>query len=375
MRFKNVQCVYCDKEFDEKADVVVCPQCGSPHHRECWKENGSCKNEELHKDGYVWEFPEHLKPPAFTFKKPRPAANETNFKFRNGEVAVTCPHCGALNYGFDAVCMQCKQPLDDNRITQDNRDCQLSGEQLFEYYRTFGGVKPETEIGGIAAKDYVSYIGANAGKYIRKFAIMERFGKKFTVSLCAFLLGPIWFLYRKLYKEGILFLLAGLILTVTGTYCTLTEPVKVYINDSAEIIAEAIKDSAEANEFSGEAIAATNAEIDALWEACAKSELSKTDKIKYTCSTVISYINLSLSMVMGLCADVLYRKKTARDINSLKKAYKDDEVLYRKKLGSKGGTSTAGAVAGIISAIAVMSINFLPTFLAIADKIKDISLN
>ena len=375
MRFKDVQCVHCDKIFDENADVVVCPQCGSPHHRECWKENGSCKNEELHKDGYIWEFPSHLKPPAFTFKKPRPAANETSFRFKNGEAAVTCPHCGALNYGFDAVCLQCKQPLDDNRIAQENADTQLSGEQLFEYYRNFGGMKPETEIGGIAAADYVSYIGANAGKFIRKFAVMERFGKKFSVSLCAFLLGPIWFLYRKLYKEGILFLLASLILTCVGTYCTLTEPVKVYLNDSAEIISETIREAAEKNQFDQEAANTANAEIDALWEICAKTELSKTDKIKYTCSTLISYINLSLSIVMGLCADVLYKKKIVRDINSLKKAYKDDAVLYRKKLENRGGTSTVGAVAGIISVIAVVLINFLPTFLAIADKIKDISIN
>ena len=44
----NLPCVVCGKEFDENSDVVVCPVCGTPHHRDCYKQIGHCGNIEWH---------------------------------------------------------------------------------------------------------------------------------------------------------------------------------------------------------------------------------------------------------------------------------------------------------------------------------------
>lgn len=48
MDWKKYFCPVCGIDFTDDSDVVVCPDCGTPHHRECWKNNGHCFNEDLH---------------------------------------------------------------------------------------------------------------------------------------------------------------------------------------------------------------------------------------------------------------------------------------------------------------------------------------
>ncbi len=40
--FKNKICPYCQSKIKDDLDVVVCSLCGTPHHRECYEENGGC---------------------------------------------------------------------------------------------------------------------------------------------------------------------------------------------------------------------------------------------------------------------------------------------------------------------------------------------
>jgi len=35
-------CPYCRFPIEGSRPVIRCPQCGTPHHRECWQENGGC---------------------------------------------------------------------------------------------------------------------------------------------------------------------------------------------------------------------------------------------------------------------------------------------------------------------------------------------
>ncbi len=373
MRFKDVQCEYCKNIFTENDDVVVCPECGSPHHRACWQEKGSCANLERHEEGFEWTFPEHLNPVKKSTPKVLPPEN-TAYTFKNGESAVTCPHCGALNYGFDALCMQCKKPLysDNREFTSEEQESEnaapLTGEALYEFFRKYGGLRPDTEVNGHNAADNAEYIGKNSGKYIRKFAIIERFNRKFSVSIWAFILGPIWFFYRKLFREGLIFLLATLLLTAAGTYCSLTEPMKVYLNNSAQVISEFYAESEETKEFSEEAFLQAQGKIDGYYEEYQKSDFTGNDKIKYTCSVVISYINLSLSMIMALCADIIYKKKIKKDITNIRKQHKDGSE-YKAALKNKGGVSIPGAAAACVITLAISLVNFLPAFLAFADKL------
>ncbi|MHB9108411.1 MAG: RING finger protein [Armatimonadota bacterium] len=35
-------CPYCQTPIKPNVEIVTCPRCGIPHHRECWEENGRC---------------------------------------------------------------------------------------------------------------------------------------------------------------------------------------------------------------------------------------------------------------------------------------------------------------------------------------------
>ncbi len=35
-------CPYCQSKIKATSDFIVCPNCGTPHHKECWEENHGC---------------------------------------------------------------------------------------------------------------------------------------------------------------------------------------------------------------------------------------------------------------------------------------------------------------------------------------------
>ncbi|MCM1131891.1 MAG: DUF2628 domain-containing protein [Ruminococcus flavefaciens] len=54
MNYTGAKCVSCGKDFTESDDIVVCPDCGSPHHRECYKAQGICANISRHAEKFNW---------------------------------------------------------------------------------------------------------------------------------------------------------------------------------------------------------------------------------------------------------------------------------------------------------------------------------
>ncbi len=48
---ENEKCPVCDKLFNESDDIVICPHCGTPHHRDCYNQLGHCANSSRHKEG------------------------------------------------------------------------------------------------------------------------------------------------------------------------------------------------------------------------------------------------------------------------------------------------------------------------------------
>ena len=55
MRYTGENCPYCGVTFTEQDDVVVCPECATPHHRVCWLAHGECANTEKHGTDFVWK--------------------------------------------------------------------------------------------------------------------------------------------------------------------------------------------------------------------------------------------------------------------------------------------------------------------------------
>ena len=203
MSFIGAHCPVCGKAFTETDDIVVCPVCGTPHHRACYAEKGACANEARHAEGYVWQ-------PERPAEQALPSAKQDA-----AHPAVTCPRCGAQNPAEEPVCTICGERL----YHAPNAQQPPYGTQQPPYGIPQPTVIPPNEtIGGNTVADTAAYVQMGAGRYVPKFYEMEKTRKKVRWNWAAFLFTPYWFFYRKVYAAGAVFLVLGVLLSL----CTAT---------------------------------------------------------------------------------------------------------------------------------------------------------
>ena len=364
MRYTDVQCVCCKNKFTASDDVAVCPECGSPHHKSCYNETGRCFNDEKHKDGFVWEFPEELKP-KITLKKRHQGPEELGYKFKNGESAVICPHCKTPNYGNDALCAKCRKPLTKEDEKEGSKKSFKNDDERISYYNRFGGLKPDILIEGVPAEDISEYIRFNSGSYVRKFVGMERFGRKFSVSVAAFVFGPVWFLYRKMYKYGLLYLLILLVLagiqgfcTYTPYYLTTAEGMSSYIGETFIELADSLKDG----EFSAEDEEKLSKRLEGFRDMEFAEEINEytaADEIKNSVANIAAIASYALRFVAAFFGDMLYKKKVLGDIKAIRKRTNNNGA-YHKLIRKKGGISVIGIILALLGTYAINLLESLP---------------
>lgn len=230
-------CPVCNKAFTDTDDVVVCPDCGTPYHRDCWVKAGGCVNADKHSAGYVWQ-------PDFQ---------------PDGQAELTervCPNCGTRNPASSQYCNHCGVPL--GQAPRSAGGSQASGSQSAGAAGTTGGYRPagsnagstdgqaaagfgffrrelspDDTIDGIKARDWASFLGSSSLSYLAQFVRMELLHRKVSVSLSAFFLGPIYFFYRKMWKQGILFGLLDLLVAVPSVlllFAAANSPLVSWVN-------------------------------------------------------------------------------------------------------------------------------------------------
>ena len=219
-RYTGNHCPVCEQAFTDTDDIVVCPDCGTTYHRDCWKKVGACMHRSEHAAGFEWQ-PE-IGPEAVK------AAHE-----------ATCPNCGTRNTPGAARCSHCGCPLP--RSEADSSDAAKPEEQVPIYARdpsavnnrsaapgphieTYsadreGGIYrreigPEDTIDGIKAKDWAAYVGRSPMYYLMQFFRMSITNRKAAVCLSAFLFGPAYLFYRKMWKEGLLTAVLTIVLSI-----------------------------------------------------------------------------------------------------------------------------------------------------------------
>ncbi len=254
MKYTGNLCQGCNRPFEDGDDVVVCPECGTPQHRECYEKENRCVCAHMHGDGYTWKG---------TVK------NEAPFPAEKKETA-SCPNCGYDNPVGTPVCKQCGMKFtlfgmnvvdamhqEKKRAVNPNRDIpdyeapfSLGTGEAFEEKPSaestpsatdvqqklidvlsgntenkkadsdrlnLGGPFPiSDEIDGVMTNNIGNFIGSNAMNYIAKFKKMQR-GKKLSFNFAAFFFGPYWFFYRKLYKAGIVVMTVLLAMSILAT--------------------------------------------------------------------------------------------------------------------------------------------------------------
>lgn len=196
MSFQGMECPVCHQIFEDSDDIVVCPECGTPHHRECWNQLGHCVNSEKHGEN-------------FSFPRPQNDENEIQANpVRNNRKTRRCPDCGHENEPESTRCSVCGRSL-------------RRPEERFQQSANFDSSKLNTDfvppnviVDGIPAVESAAFIGSGCTRYITRFIQMERNESKLSWNWAAAIFGPLWCFYRKLYKTGFLYLFISLIITI-----------------------------------------------------------------------------------------------------------------------------------------------------------------
>ena len=213
-RFYGSRCISCKEEFRHGDDIVVCPECGTPYHRECYKKEGRCINEALHASGYSW----------------KPITDEEAAAAEVSESGtIRCFRCGEENPSDMLFCTKCGLPLHQNEPPErpfnnmytPNRypDMNSTGQQPGQQQ----GVPPFTntimldknsEIDGITIEDYACFVRSNPIYFITTFFRFFKLKTKISFNFGAVLFPEFYMLYRKMYVRGMIMLILSFLLSV-----------------------------------------------------------------------------------------------------------------------------------------------------------------
>ena len=165
LNIKGSTCSRCKAYLFEEDDIVYCPVCGAPHHRECYNALGHCALEELHgtENEYKREEPKIEDEPKV----------ETNENSQNNFYSYSPFGANLQNASF----------------------------QMFDF---LGGVPSDYKFDeNVTATDAKKFVLTNTHRYIPKFASLNK-KKKASWNWLAFLCPAPWFFSRKMYKSGII---------------------------------------------------------------------------------------------------------------------------------------------------------------------------
>ena len=341
MDFKNYKCPVCDTFFKDGDDVVVCPECGAPHHRECYEKENRCAFDDKHAEGFDFE--------DYTAEQAYEA--QTDSEDPN---LIICPRCNAQNQKGMFYCGNCGFPIGaqapnaqqfnqngqaqqnyQNTQTQQNGQAQQNspfgsfGVPFGANFDPMAGVNPDEDMGdGVTAGELSEYVQKNTPYFIRVFNNIKTINSG-RFNLCAFLLCGAYLLYRKMYKIGSIFTALMILLTTAELYFSISV---------ANILAENT--------------VTTYADFFNLF-----SGLGVEKQMTIMLMSLCSILNLLIKILTGAFANRWYFKHCKTEIQKIKKSSDNPKKDYE----TKGGVNLAIAVS--VMAV-VVALNELPTILS-----------
>ncbi len=193
---ENKQCPICKGYLFEDDDVVVCPVCGAPHHRDCWQTVGHCGLETDHGTDRQYD-------------KAAAKAEEAAEKERSE--SRECAYCGRLSNSHDGnFCPYCGQAYDNGRphSQRGNAPHVFVGGMPFNE-NSYGGIPKDSKIEDVKVEHIGKFVGSNAHRYVPRFAALNKHSKG-SWNWAAFLSPEAWCFSRKMYFQGAVFLILAI---------------------------------------------------------------------------------------------------------------------------------------------------------------------
>ena len=328
MKLSGIPCAACGKKFTPEDDIVVCPECGTPYHRTCYKELGHCVHADRHAEGYVWQPPQG----------PGPSVPLEQQNTAGQEGYLMCSRCGTVNPADRERCELCGYPLKETgeKIPGGDRTAQEDGSTFAEYVKDQYNVNPNEKLGSeLTAREVAAYVGPNALNFLYKFRAMLERKTPVSFNFAAFLFTGLYCFYRKMYTLGIIALAVKLACYI---------PFAVYYIP-----------------YFKEALAAGATTLSELINI---TTLSPYYQPLMTTSAIVQYGGLILSVLCALFFNHFYLKKVTEQVRIQRyrgHASAGTEQYYQN-LSRVGGTSPLAVflvVIGILSVSSILSSIFL----------------
>lgn len=272
-------CPVCHAYLFDEDDVVICPVCGAPHHRDCYAHVGHCALEHLHGTDEQYSPPEKEEVPEQVAKPtPSPQA-ETE---QQSHATARCRRCGTPLPEDAHYCPRCQLPT-------------MLGEMR--------GIGPDSELEGVKAQDIANFVMVNPARYVLKFFTLSK-KRKISWNWGAFLFPCEWSLFRKNIGMGILF---GLLMVASSL---LVLPLRAAL--SSFVLTEG-----------------TQAELYRVL----MENLDTIGVLPLALSAVGTVLQLLVRTFAGLFADYFYRGRVLDTIKEIRRSSEDAEWDFRKKGG------------------------------------------
>ena len=349
INFEGLKCGICEKEFEKDEDVVVCPECGTPMHRSCYKETGVCPAADKHSDGFVFEGFDKIKESAKQLSSNAINKKKQTKKEVSEESQYPCHLCGEMNKPNANFCNRCGTRL----IKPDKKPAVSSTEELSDMLGVevkqispvqsaldpLAGIPASAQFEeDVTAADMACYIAVNTPYYMRAFDLIKRKANKFNWSAAVF--SGIWFLYRKMYKVAAILIAVGVLFSFINTVLTF---------DTVSKTANSLLQSFENYEdFS------FTEQIEILEDIEKNSETPK----QWFAEAIQNTLELITAAITGIFAFYWYKKHTVRVL----KKYKESNIdlrYYRMGVLTLGGTSGGFAFLGVAL---ILVLNFIISF-------------
>ncbi len=210
-KYTGCECIICQKLFQDDDDIVVCPDCGTPYHRECYQTTGRCINEALHAVGGNWQSMQN--------------------ELRKQQGGIECKHCGYVNLPEARTCVSCNLPLmqeePENPENPEQAEFMITtpdGQQhYFKASDPCCGMSPEYQIEGERLGDVANFVRTNTLYYIPLFRRFQETKRKLSFNLPCILFPYFYFANRKMWLMAIFSGLVWILCSLPGMFLNMLE--------------------------------------------------------------------------------------------------------------------------------------------------------